>query len=227
MSELIINENDVKAFEDHLRWEEKSKNTIDKYLRDIKAFWTYIGDSILSKKLAIEYKEKLLSQGYAFRSINSVIASINSFFIFLGLSQFKVKAIKEQRQVFCMEEKELTRDEYNRLVNTAKRKGNERLNLILQTLCGTGIRVSELQFITVEAVKKGEAVVCCKGKRRLIFIVKALRKKLLRYATEKKIKSGCIFITRNGQPINRTKYMARYEETLPNSRGQSRKSFSA
>ena len=101
-------------------------------------------------------------------------------------------------------EKELTKAEYMRLVNTAKQKGNERLNLILQTICGTGIRVSELQYITVEAVKCSEAVVSLKGKTRSVFIVKELQKKLLRYAAEQKIHSGCIFITRTGKPISRT-----------------------
>ena len=115
-----------------------------------------------------------------------------------------MKSIKLQRQIYCPEEKELTKAEYMRLVNAAKQKGNERLNLILQTICSTGIRVSELQYITVEAVKNGEAIVSLKGKTRSVFIVKELKKKLLRYAAEQKIHSGCIFITRTGKPISRT-----------------------
>ena len=111
---------------------------------------------------------------------------------------------KGTAEIFCSEEKELTREEYNRLLNAAESKGNKRLNLILQTICGTGIRVSELRFITVDAVKKGEAFVFCKGKRRSVFIVKALQKKLLRFATEQKIESGYIFITRTGKPLSRT-----------------------
>ena len=116
----------------------------------------------------------------------------------------KIKTIKEQRQIFCSEDKELTKEEYTRLLNAAESKGNKRLNLILQTICGTGIRVSELKFITVESVKKGEAFVFCKGKRRSVFIVKALQKKLLKYADEQNIESGCIFITRTGKPVSRT-----------------------
>lgn len=133
-----------------------------------------------------------------------MLASLNSFFDFLGWVDLKVKSIKLQRQIYCPEEKELTKAEYIRLVNTAKQKGNERLNLLIQTICGTGIRVSELQFITVEAVKCGEATVSLKGKTRTVFIVKELKQKLLRYAAEQKIESGAIFITRTGKPMSRT-----------------------
>ena len=133
-----------------------------------------------------------------------MLASLNSLFSFLNWMDCRVKSIKLQRQIYCPEEKELTKAEYMRLVNAAKQKGNERLNLILQTICGTGIRVSELQYITVEAVKNGEAIVSLKGKTRSVFIVKELKKKLLRYAAEQGIKSGTIFITRTGRPMSRT-----------------------
>ena len=192
MDELIITKERIDEFRNYLRLEEKSENTIEKYMRDIKAFWQYAGTQVVTKELAIAYKENLLSDEYAVRSINSMIASINSFFIFAGCEYLKIKTIKEQRQIFCSEEKELTREEYTRLLNAAESKGNKRLNLILQTICGTGIRVSELKFITVESVN------------RSVFIVKALQKKLLRFATEQKIESGCIFITRTGKPLSRT-----------------------
>jgi len=158
----------------------------------------------LQLAIAICDKKKLIDEGYAPRSINSMLASLNSFFSFINRDDLKVKSIKLQRQAFCPEDKELTKDEYKRLVHAAKQKGNERLSLIIQTICGTGIRVSELKFITVEAVKCGEAVVSLKGKTRSVFIVKDLKKKLLAYAKEKKIKSGSIFITRTGTPMNRT-----------------------
>ena len=158
----------------------------------------------ITKESVIAYKDKLISESYAVRSINSMLASLNSLFSFLNWMDCRVKSIKLQRQIYCPEEKELTKAEYMRLVNTAKQKGNERLNLILQTICGTGIRVSELQYITVEAVKNGEAIVSLKGKTRSVFIVKELKKKLLRYATEQEIKSGLIFITRTGKPLSRT-----------------------
>ena len=133
-----------------------------------------------------------------------MLASLNSLLSFLNWTDCKVKSVKLQRQIYCAEEKELTKSEYMRLVNTAKQKGNERLNLILQTICGTGIRVSELQFITVEALKYGEAVVSLKGKTRTVFIVKELQKKLLRYTAEQRIKSGSVFVTRTGKPMSRT-----------------------
>lgn len=133
-----------------------------------------------------------------------MLASINSLLSFLGWADLKVKSIKLQRQIYCPEEKELTKAEYVRLVHTAKQKGNERLNLLIQTICGTGIRVSELQYITVEAVKCGEAVVSLKGKTRSVFIVSELQKKLLRYVAEQKITTGAIFITRSGKPMSRT-----------------------
>ena len=133
-----------------------------------------------------------------------MLASVNSLFAFLGWHDLKVKSLKLQQQVFCPEEKELTKAEYYRLCTAAKHKRNKRLNLILQTICGTGIRVSELQYITVEAVKHSEAVVNCKSKTRTIFIVKELKQKLLRYAAEQGIKSGIIFVTKNDKPINRT-----------------------
>ena len=194
----------TQRFEHYLREEEKSENTIEKYLRDIHAFWAFLGENEVTKKTVISYKSKLISENYAVRSINSMVASINSLFSFLGWSECKVKSIKLQRQIYCPEEKELTKAEYMRLVNTAKQKGNERLNLILQTICGTGIRVSELQFITVEAARNGEATVSLKGKTRSVFIVKDLQRKLLRYAAEQNIKSGAIFITRSGKPMSRT-----------------------
>lgn len=204
MTDLIIDKSLMEQFKTHLKLEEKSNNTIEKYLRDVYAFWKFIGEQSVTKELAINYKEHLLSDEYAVRSINSMIASLNSFFIFAGCENMKIKTIKEQRQIYCSENRELTKEEYTRLLKAAESKGNQRLNLILQTICGTGIRVSELQFITVEAVKNGEALVLCKGKRRSVFIVKALQKKLLKYAAEQNITSGCIFITRTGKPVSRT-----------------------
>ena len=204
MEHFFITEQTVKDFQHHLRLEEKSLNTIQKYIRDITAFQKFLNSHSVTKELAIKYKETLMSKNYTVSTVNSIIASLNSFFLFCGYEIFKIKTIREQRRIFCPEEKELTKEEYSRLVSVAESQGNHRLNMILQTICGTGIRVSELQFITVEAVRKGEAVVFCKGKRRSVFIVKALQRKLLKYAAEKKIKSGCIFITRTGKPVSRT-----------------------
>ena len=204
MKGRILTEKLIAEFSCCLKSEEKSENTIGKYLRDVQAFFTYLGGAAVTKEAVIAYKNKLLAESYVVRSVNSMLASLNSLFAFLGWTDCRVKSIKLQRQIYCPEEKELTKAEYMRLVNAAKQKGNERLNLILQTICGTGIRVSELQFITVEAVKNGEAIVSLKGKTRSVFIVKELQKKLLRYAAEQGISSGTIFITRTGRPMSRT-----------------------
>ena len=193
----------IAEFKEHLILEERSDITIEKYIRDVKAFTAYTQNSAITKETVIAYK-KHLQENYAVRSVNSMLASINSLFAFLGWHDLKVKSLKLQQQVFCPEEKELTKAEYARLCRTAERKHNERLNLILQTICGTGIRVSELQYITVEAAKNGEAVVNCKAKTRSVFIVKELKQKLLRYAAEQNIKNGMIFVTRTGKTISRT-----------------------
>ena len=204
MKGRILTEKMIEDFSCYLKSEEKSENTVGKYLRDVRTFAEYLGGAEITKETVIAYKNKLISENYAVRSINSMLASLNSLFSFLNWMDCRVKSIKLQRQVYCPEEKELTKAEYMRLVNAAKQKGNERLNLILQTICGTGIRVSELQYITVEAVKSGETVVSLKGKTRSVFIVKELQKKLLRYAAVQGIKSGLIFITRTGKPLSRT-----------------------
>ena len=193
----------IAEFQEHLILEERSTTTVEKYIRDVRAFAVYTQGGAVTKETVIAYK-KHIQETYAVRSVNSMLASINSLFSFLGWHDLRVKSLKLQQQVFCPEEKELTRAEYTRLCRAAERKHNERLNLILQTICGTGIRVSELQYITVEAVKHGEAVVNCKAKTRSVFIVKELKQKLLRYAAEQGIKSGMIFVTRTGKPISRT-----------------------
>lgn len=204
MKGRILTEKTIADFSAYLKSEEKSNNTVEKYLRDVRAFAEYQNGAEVTKETVIAYKGKLLSDSYAARSINSMLASLNSLFSFLNWIDCRVKSVKFQRRVYCPENTALTKAEYMRLVNTAKQKGNERLNLVLQTLCGTGIRVSELQYITVEAVKNGEAVVSLKGKTRTVFIIRELRQKLLRYAQSQKICSGAIFITRSGKPMSRT-----------------------
>lgn len=193
----------IGEFKEYLISEERSPITIEKYIRDVKSFSAFAGRKTITKETVILYK-KHLQENYAVRSVNSMLASVNSLFAFLGWYGLKVKSLKIQQQVFRPEEKELTKAEYYRLCAAAKHRRNKRLNLILQTICGTGIRVSELQYITVEAVKHGEAVVNCKAKTRTIFIVRELKQKLLRYAAEQGIKSGMIFVTRTGKPISRT-----------------------
>lgn len=199
----IINEGTINGFEAYLRSEEKSNNTVSKYLHDIRFFAGYAGNKNVDKELVIAYKT-FLAEHHAISSANSMVAALNTFLRFQGWADCCVKQYKVQRRVCCSEEEELTKAEYIRLVRAAKKNGNERLYLILQTLCGTGIRVSELQHITVEAVQNGEAIVNCKGKTRVIIIVKELRKRLLQYVKKQKLTSGTVFVTRNGKPINRS-----------------------
>lgn len=192
----------IAAFREHLILEERSAATVEKYVRDVRAFAAYARDDSITKEVVIAYK-KYLQENYSTRSVNSMLASINSLFSRLGWDDLKVKQLKLQQQVFRPEEKELTKAEYTRLCRAAEHKRNMRLSLILQTICGTGIRVSELQYITVEAAKRGEAVVHCKAKTRPVFIVRELKQKLLCYAAEQGIKSGVIFVTRSGRPVSR------------------------
>ncbi len=200
--ERIITKSMIGDFANYLRSDEKSENTIEKYLRDVRAFSIFSETKEVSKAVVMEFKASL-TENYEITSANSMIAAVNAFLRFVGWVDCCIKQFKVQKKAFCSEEKELTKAEYIRLVNTAKQKGNERLNLILQTICGTGIRVSELQFITVEAVQKGEAVVSCKNKTRTVFIVRELQKKLLNYIKTKGITTGCIFITKSGKPMSR------------------------
>lgn len=193
----------LEMFRNSMYLDEKSKNTIDKYMRDVKAFCAYLNGRDVNKELVMEYKENLLIH-YSITSANSMIAAVNTFLRFFGWIECCVKQFKIQRKVYCSEYRELSKEDYTRLVTAANKKGNERLNLVIQTICGTGIRVSELKYITVEAVKRGEAEVSCKGKTRVIFIVKELKKKLLSYAAKQGIKSGEIFITKNGKSMNRS-----------------------
>lgn len=200
--ERIITDLMIGDFERYLRSDEKSNNTIEKYLRDVKAFTTFAETRKISKSVVVEFKALLITN-YEISSANSMIAAVNAFLRFMGWDDCCVRQFKVQKKAFCSEEKELTKAEYVRLVNAAKAEGNERLNLILQTICGTGIRVSELSFITVEAVRKGEAVVSCKNKTRTVFIIRELQKKLLNYIKNRNISSGCIFITKSGKPVSR------------------------
>lgn len=203
MERRILTEEIIDDYRNNLILQEKRVATIEKYIRDIRAFLVYTQDKTITKEIVIAYKSHLL-ENYTVRSVNSMLASINSLFAFLNWFDLRVKSLKLQQKVFCSEEKELTKAEYKRLCDVAKQKKNQRLNLIIQTICATGIRVSELQYITIEAVKCGEAVVNCKSKTRSVFIIKKLKQKLLRYAAEQGIKSGMIFVTKSGKPINRT-----------------------
>lgn len=203
MEKHTLTEKSVIDFKRQLQLEEKSDYTVTKYIRDIRAFLAYINEKEITKETVISFKQHLICEKYAVRSINSMLSALNCFFSFLGWYDCKIKSIKMQQPIYCPEEDELTRAEYSRLCQAAERRRNNRISLIMQTICSTGIRVSELRCITVEAVKHSRAVVACKAKTRIIFIVKDLQKKLLRYISEHKIKSGPVFVTRTGKPICR------------------------
>ena len=203
MEKRTITKENIELFKNHLLEDEKSDATLEKYIRDISGFGAYLQGRNIDKPTVLEYKS-YLGKNYAIRSANSMLAALNSFFRLFGWYELCVKQFKIQKEAYCSEEKELSKEEYAALVRTAENNKNERLSLVVQTICGTGIRVSELESITVDAVKHGEAVVSCKGKTRKIFIVKALRKKLLQYAAKHGIKSGVLFITKSGKPLNRS-----------------------
>lgn len=195
-----IDSRTILLFEQYLKEEEKSQATIGKYLHDIRIFSEFLQDEAISKEKTIAYKEHLSTQ-YAITSTNSMLAALNCFLRFIGQQRCCVKLMKVQRQIFSAEEKELDKCEYQRLVTAAK---NTRLSLVIQTICGTGIRVSELRYITVEAVCRGKAVVNCKNKTRVIFIPVPLQKLLRRYIKNNRIDTGPVFVSKNGNPLDRS-----------------------
>lgn len=195
---------EISKYRLYLMEMEKSPATIEKYLRDIRKFSSWLGaDREVTKERVIEYKHAL-TERYKISSVNSMLVALNLFFHYLGLEQCCVRALKCQQQMFIGSRKELKQEEYLRLVETALQKGQEQIALVMETIASTGIRISELRYITVEAVQQGCANVNCKGKSRQVFIVKELRKKLSKYLQQKKIKSGPIFLSQKGNPLNRS-----------------------
>ena len=195
----------IELFERYLREEEKSAATVEKYLRDVRAFVRWLADKNLEveKSAVVAYKAQLC-EGYATASVNSALSSLNAFFSFLEWHELKVRTLKCQRRIFTSEERELTKAEYERLLLAARDRKNERLYLLMQTVCATGIRISELRFITVAAVETGRAEIACKGKRRNVFLPSKLCKVLKRYSQSRKIKSGPVFVTKHGNPLDRS-----------------------
>lgn len=191
----------IEQYEQQLILEEKSTATVEKYLRDVRAFLKHLGENELTKETVIEYKKQLQASGYAPRSINSMLASINSFLDYIDCPECRVKFMKLQKQVYCAESKELSKGEYERLLRAAGKC--KQLSLAMQTICATGIRVSELRYFSVEAVRRGEVIVNCKSKTRTILIPSELRKLLLEYAQKQKIGTGAIFVNGRGKPLDR------------------------
>lgn len=202
MSEQNITQTHLTAFEEYLLREEKSAATVEKYLRDARAFVLYAEGKTVTKEMTVAYKKSLEETGYKPRSVNSMLAGLNRFLDFMGAADCKVKTVRIQKPTYLTEEKELTKDEYKRLLAAARNK--EQLNLVIRTICATGIRVSELKYFTVEAVRNGEVSVKCKSKTRTILVPGDLRKLLLNYAHKHGITNGVIFVTRNGNPLDRS-----------------------
>lgn len=195
----------LKLFDLYLREEEKERLTREKYIRDVGKFLTWLGGRTISKEEVLAYKAEL-SRTYAAASVNSMLSSLNRFLRFSGLGECCVKTLKCQREVFSSEEKELTREEYSRLLRSAS--GDRRLWLLMQAICATGIRVSEHRFITVEALQQGSATVQCKGKRRRVLIPRKLCRELLQYCRQQGIKSGSVFLNSLGKPLDRSRIWA-------------------
>lgn len=199
---MTITNEMLKEFGGYLKDQERSKRTIEKYIRDVRRFLDFVGSEELSKPLVLRFKENLRREMSPI-SANSVIAAMNCFLKFIGVPELCVRAFKLQRRLFSVRN-ELTSEEYKRLVRAAMNAKNERLALIIQAICSTGIRISELRFITVEAVKTGRAEVSCKGKFRVVFLSDKLRVVLGNYIRKQKITAGAVFVTRNGKPVDRS-----------------------
>ena len=193
----------IQKFELHLYEEEKSTNTVEKYLRDIRFFAKWLNERSLDKTAVLEYK-KFLCEKYALSSVNSILSSLNTFFSFFDHHTLKVKTLKIQKQIFADKDRELTKTEYEKLLVVAKKAKNYRLYCLMQTIGSTGIRISELKFITCEAVKSGIAKINCKGKVRQILLSKHLCKMLKSYAKKMRIYSGSVFVSKSGSPLNRS-----------------------
>ncbi|MBE6950538.1 MAG: integrase [Ruminococcaceae bacterium] len=210
MKKRILTQSHVEAFSNWLDMEEKSAATREKYLRDVRRFLADTGGVPVTKELVADWKNGLIERGYAVRSVNSMLASVNSLLQMLGWGDCRVKSIRLQRQTYCPEERELTKSEYMRLLKAAM--GDEQLHLILQTICATGIRVSELRYFTMEALGAGEITVSCKGKTRTIFLPGELRKLLRGYAKRRHIISGAIFRNGKGGALDRSTIWRRMKQ---------------
>ena len=223
MNGMILINDTLNDFREYLINGEKSLHTVKKYLRDAEAFLFYCGGRRITKELVIGYKNSLIEREYAVSSINSMLASLRSLLHFLDLDNCCVKSLRTQREIYCHEARELSRDEYFRLIEAAG--DNTRLRLILETVCATGIRISELEYFTLEAVKSGEVSVSCKGKTRTVLLPKKLRRMLLSYAANEKIKSGILFRTRSGRAIDRSNIWAAMKKLCKKAKVQPSKVF--
>ena len=198
----------IRAYAHHLQLEEKRGATVEKYLRDVRAFACWLNGRQITKELCAQWKAHLTDQNYAPASVNAMLSALNSLLEFLDLRECRVKFLKIQRRLFRDADRELTKDDYQRLLNTAYKLGRERLGLLVETIGATGIRVSEVQYITVDAVQRGKAEIALKGKIRTILLPGKLCRKLLKYAKKQKTASGAIFRTKSGKELGRRQIWA-------------------
>ena len=198
----------VAAFRRHLREDERELATIRKYLHNVADFAAWLAGEPVSKELVIQWKDHLQRSGQQPVTVNGKLSAINRFFAFLGWSDCRVKHLRIQRRMFRSTARDLTREDYTRLVETAQALGKDRLALLIETICATGIRVSEVRYITVEAARAGQTTISLKGKLRTILLPGKLCRKLLKYARKKKIASGEIFLTRSGRGLSRRQIWA-------------------
>lgn len=208
MGNKRITEESLGAFADFLRKEERSEGTVEKYSREISIFLKWLNGCPVDQERVIQWKQHLVDTGYTPSTINGMLVALNRFLVFIGHTECKVATLKLQRRLFREEKRDLTKEEYVRLIETARAKGKERLALLMETICATGIRVSEVQYITVEATQQGRAEISLKGKIRTILLPGKLCKKLLKYAKKQKTVSGKIFLTRNGTGLSRKQIWA-------------------
>lgn len=214
----------LQAYKVHLTNDEKAVATIEKYMRDIMHFSNQLEDKEITKSAVLAFKKELM-ENYSVTSVNSILSALNSFFCFLKWDDMKIKLVKVQKHAFANVEKELTKAEYYRLLSAAKSNQNQRLYLLMQSICSTGIRVSELKFITVQSVHTGMAEINNKGKNRIVFLPKLLCTALKKYISREKITSGSVFVSKSGRPLDRSNIWASMKKLCEKAQISSAKVF--
>lgn len=221
MEDFKLTAERIAAYGRYLKQEERASATLEKYLRDVRAFALWMDGEAVTREAVTGWKERMLTERRAPSTVNAALSALNGLFRFLGWEGCRARFVKVQRRLFCDPARELTRPDYERLIATARELGKERLVLVMETICATGVRVSELRYLTVEAVQRGRAEISLKGKVRVILIPTKLARKLLKYAKKNKTASGEIFLTGNGKSLSRRqiwtemKQLCKYADVEP------------